>query len=77
MVYVNQDLTPPFALQPSFASPHYPVSQSKPADAPGSAGIKPSVKPQLGNGHCCLHWWVNGATRPGPSWVFLAPVEDY
>lgn len=68
MVRVNQD-------QPPFASVCYPVSQSKPADARGSAGIKPGLKPQLGHG--CVHRWANGATRPGLSWVFSAPVEDY
>lgn len=64
---VNQD-------QPPLHHGSYPVSQSKPTDAQGSAAIKPGVKPQLGHG--CVHRWANGATGPGLSWVFLAPVED-
>lgn len=67
----------PSALQPSFTSQPYPLPQSKPSDAQGSAGTKPSVKPQLGNSRRCLRWWVNSAMGLGPSWVFLAPVGDY
>lgn len=64
----TQTRTPAFGLQPSFTSTCYPVSQNK---------LRHQTWGESLAWQSLLLLWVDGATSPGPSWVFLAPVEDY